>query len=175
MPSITETGGVVASQKPNRHPRVVEGADELRALVGQFLGYSDWIEIDQERVNRFAEATGDHQWIHVDPDRAARESPFGGTIAHGYLTLSLGPALLPTVVQITGFDLGVNYGSNRVRFTSPVRVGSRLRLGVTLASVEDIPNGVQTCRQLQFETEGSDRPACVAEVVGRRYRSSTGG
>jgi acyl dehydratase len=156
-------------------PRIINGAEGLHALVGQFLGYSEWVEIDQERVNRFAEATGDHQWIHVDPERAARESPFGGPIAHGYLTLSLGPALMPTVVQIDGFELGVNYGSNRVRFTSPVRVGSRLRLGVTLASVEDIPNGVQTCFQLQFETEGSERPACVAEVVGRRYRSATRG
>ena len=156
-------------------PTIVDGADGLRALVGQFLGYSDWVEIDQERVNRFADATGDHQWIHVDPDRAGRESPFGATIAHGYLTLSLGPALLPTVVRIDGFDYGVNYGCNRVRFTAPVRVGSRLRLGVTLVSVEDIPNGVQICQKLQFEVEGSDRPACVAEVVGRRYWSSNHG
>ena len=154
---------------------IVDGAEGLRALVGQFLGYSDWVEIDQDRVNRFAEATGDHQWIHVDPERAARESPFGGPIAHGYLTLSMGPVLLATVVHVNGFSMGVNYGSNRVRFTSPVRVGSRLRLGVTLVSVEDIPDGVQTCFQLQFETEGSERPACVAEVVGRRYRRTTDG
>jgi acyl dehydratase len=153
-------------------PSMIRGAEGLRSLVGQFVGYSDWVEIDQERVNQFAEATGDHQWIHVDVDRAARESPFGAPIAHGYLTLSMGPALFATVVQVEGFDYGVNYGCNRVRFTAPVAVGSRLRVGVTLVSVQDIPNGVQTCFQLQFETEGSERPVCVAEVVGRRYRSA---
>ncbi len=165
----------MSQQQSGTTPIIVNGAEELRALVGQFLGYSHWVEIDQERVNQFAEATGDHQWIHVDPERAARESPFGGPIAHGYLTLSMGPVLLPTVLQVEGFAMGVNYGSNRVRFTSPVPVGSRLRVGVTLVSVEDIPNGIQTCFQLQFETEGSNRPACVAEVVGRRYRGGSNG
>ena len=117
--------------------RIVESPQAMKALVGQELGVSDWLEITQERINTFAEASGDHQWIHVDVERA-KSGPFGGPIAHGYLTLSLGPALYPTVVRIDGFSMGVNYGANKVRFPSPVPVGARLRLGVKLLAVEEI-------------------------------------
>lgn len=141
----------------------------MKALVGEHLGYSDYIEITQERVNQFAEATGDHQWIHVDVERAKAESPFGGPIAHGYLTLSLGPMLYPTVVNITGFSMGVNYGANKVRFPSPVPVGARVRLGVELLSVDDINGGVQSTMQFTFEAEGADKPSCVAEIIFRSY------
>ena len=104
--------------------RTIHGAAGLRELIGEHLGYSDWMEITQERVNQFAEATGDHQWIHVDPERAKKESPFGGPIAHGYLTLSLGPVLAPQIMRVEGFKMGVNYGAGKVRFPSPVPVGS---------------------------------------------------
>jgi acyl dehydratase len=144
------------------------GKDGLRALVGQHLGYSDWLEITQERVNRFADATGDHQWIHVDPKRAA-SSPFAGPIAHGYFTLSLLPAFLPQILDIQGFSMGVNYGCNKVRFPSPVPVGARLRCGATLDAVADVPGGVQLAVSLTFETEGNEKPACVAEVLLRSY------
>lgn len=150
-------------------PRIVNGTAGLRELVGQHLGYSDWMEITQERVNQFAEATGDHQWIHVDPERAAKESPFGGPIAHGYLTLSLGPVLMPQVIATTGFRMGVNYGCNKVRFMSPVPVGARLRLGVTLVEVEDIPGGSQQTYDFVFECEGAAKPSCAAQVVFRSY------
>ena len=149
--------------------RIIDGASELKALVGQHLGYSDWMLITQERVNQFAEATGDFQWIHVDPERAKNDSPFGGPIAHGYLTLSLAPVLLPMVAKTTGFKMGVNYGCNRVRFTSPVPVGSNLRLGVKLLSVDDIAGGVQSTYELTFECEGASKPSCVAEVIYRSY------
>lgn len=146
-----------------------EGIDGLTALVGQHLGYSDWMEITQERVNQFADATGDHQWIHVDPERAKAESPFGGPIAHGYLTLSLGPALMPSIMTVHGFKMGVNYGCGKVRFPSPVPVGSKLRLGATLESVEDIPGGVQVTMLFSFEVEGSEKPSCVAQNIYRYY------
>jgi acyl dehydratase len=146
--------------------RTINGADELKALVGQHLGTSDWVEIDQERVNLFAEATGDHQWIHVDPERA-KDGPFGGTIAHGYLTMSLGPVLLPQVVTVTGFSMGLNYGLNKVRFPSPVPVGSKLRLSAELLAVEDVPGGVQSTYRLTFEVEGQAKPVCVAEPIYR--------
>lgn len=149
--------------------RVIDGIDELRSLVGEHLGYSEWLEITQERVNQFAEATGDFQWIHVDVERATRESPFGGPIAHGYLTLSLTPTLLPQVVEVSGVSLGVNYGCNRVRFPAPVRVGANLRLGVRLAEVTDIAGGVQVEYELTFETDDGDKPACVAAIVLRLY------
>jgi acyl dehydratase len=145
------------------------GIDGLREVEGTHLGYSDWLEVTQARIDQFAEATGDHQWIHVDVDRAAAESPFGGTIAHGYLTLSLIPALLPQVVEMTGFSMGVNYGCNRVRFMSPVPAGARIRLGVELKSVEEITGGVQVTHQITFEVEHTDKPACVADVVFRSY------
>ncbi|MEN9804800.1 MAG: putative 3-hydroxyacyl-thioester dehydratase [Actinomycetota bacterium] len=149
-------------------PRVLSGVDELKAAVGQHLGYSDYIEITQERVNQFADATGDHQWIHVDVERA-KSGPFGGPIAHGYLTLSLGPMLYPTVVRVEGFSMGVNYGANKVRFPSPVPVGSRLRLGVKLLDVEDVSGGVQMTMEFTFECEGAPKPSCVAEIIFRSF------
>jgi acyl dehydratase len=146
----------------------VNGIAGLQELVGSHLGYSDWLEITQERVNTFADATGDHQWIHVDPERAARESPFGGPIAHGYLTLSLGPALMPQILRVGGVKMGVNYGCGKVRFPSPVPVGSRLRLGAHLDAVDDLGGGwAQVTMTFTFEVEGSEKPACVAEVIYR--------
>jgi acyl dehydratase len=146
--------------------RTINGIDELKALVGEELGTSDWLEITQERVNTFADATGDHQWIHVDPERA-KDGPFKGTIAHGYLTMSLGPVLLPQVVTVTGFSMALNYGLNKLRFPSPVPVGSKLRLSAKLVAVDDVTGGVQTTYELTFQVEGSDKPACVAESLYR--------
>ena len=143
--------------------------NDLAAAVGAELATSDWITIDQARIDLFAQATGDHQWIHVDPERAKAESPFGGPIAHGYLTLSLAPVLLPQVVITTGFSMGVNYGCNKVRFMSPVPVGAKLRMSATVLSVDEIAGGVQTTYQLTFETEGAPKPSCVAEVIFRAY------
>jgi acyl dehydratase len=146
----------------------LQGIEGLKAHVGQHLGYSDWHEVTQDQVNRFADATLDHQWIHVDPERA-KSGPFGGPIAHGYLTLSLGPHLLGQVFQVDGTKMGVNYGLNKVRFPSPVPVGSKLRVGATLADVEDLAGGAQVVVNLSFEVEGQQKPACVAEVVFRYY------
>ena len=146
--------------------RTINGVDELKSLVGEHLGTSDWIEIDQARVNLFADATGDHQWIHVDPEKA-KDGPFGGTIAHGYLTMSLGPVLLPQVVVVSGFSMALNYGLNKLRFPSPVPVGSKLRLSAELLDVEDVTGGVQTTYRLTFEVEGQAKPACVAEALYR--------
>jgi acyl dehydratase len=147
---------------------VAKGTAALRDLDGSHLGWTDWREIDQRQVDLFAEATGDHQWIHVDPERAA-SGPFGGTIAHGYLTLSLAPVLLSELLVVEGMTFGVNYGANKVRFPSPVKVGSKLRMGAEVAKVEDVPGGVQATYALTFETEGSPKPACVAEVVYRYF------
>lgn len=147
----------------------VKGLDELRAKAGEHLGYSDWQQVTQEQVNLFADATGDHQWIHVDVERA-KQGPFGGTIAHGYLTLSLGPTLLSQqIVRIEGMAMGLNYGCNKVRFPNPVPVGSKLRLGASLDSVDDVDGGVQAIITLTFELEGQPKPACVAEVVYRYF------
>ena len=148
--------------------RVINGVEGLKAAVGEHLGYSEYIEITQERVNQFAEATGDYQWIHVDVERS-KSGPFGGPIAHGYLTLALGPMLYPTVVRIEGFSMGVNYGGNKVRFPSPVPVGSNIRLGVKLLGVEDIAGGVQMTMEFTFEVEGASKPSCVAEIIFRSY------
>ena len=148
--------------------RTINGVDEMKALVGEHLGYSPYVEITQEQVNLFADATGDHQWIHIDVERA-KAGPFGGPIAHGYLTLSLGPSLYSQIVEISGFSMGVNYGTNKVRFPSPVPVGSRLRLGARLLSVDDIAGGVQATVEFTFEVEGASKPSCVAEVVFRNY------
>ncbi|MGA0356057.1 MAG: MaoC family dehydratase [Ilumatobacteraceae bacterium] len=148
--------------------RTINGVDEMKALVGEHLGYSPYVEITQEQVNLFADATGDHQWIHIDVERA-KAGPFGGPIAHGYLTLSLGPSLYSQIVEISGFSMGVNYGTNKVRFPSPVPVGSRLRLGARLLSVDDITGGVQASVEFTFEVEGASKPSCVAEVVFRNY------
>ena len=146
---------------------VLQGLDELRAVVGRHLGYSDWLEIDQERVDRFADATGDHQWIHVDVERATRDSPFGGPIAHGYLTLSLSNLFLPQIVEVRGISLGVNYGTGRVRFPTPVPVGARVRGGAELVSCDDIPGGVQTTMRITIEVDGADKPACVIDSLSR--------
>jgi len=148
--------------------RVITGVAGLKAAVGEHLGYSEYIEISQERVNQFAEAPGDFQWIPGDVERA-KSGPFGGPIAHGYLTLSLGPMLYPTVVRIEGFSMGVNYGANKVRFPSPVPVGSKVRLGVKVLEVEEIANGVQMTMEFTFECEGSSKPSCVAEIIFRSY------
>ena len=144
------------------------GIDDLKARVGEHMGYTDWTEITQDQVNRFADATGDHQWIHVDPERA-KAGPFGGPIAHGYLTLALAPALLPQIVQVAGVAMAVNYGLNKLRFPSPVPVGSKLRLGAALSNVEDIAGGVQVTMELTFEVQGKDKPSCVAECIYRYY------
>jgi acyl dehydratase len=145
---------------------VVNGPEALRELTGKHLGWTGWHEVDQKQVDLFADATGDHQWIHVDPERAAK-GPFGGAIAHGYLTLSLAPVLLGDLLKVEGMAFGVNYGCNKVRFPSPVMVGSKLRMGAEVASVEDVPGGVQATYNLTLETEGSKKPSCVAEVVYR--------
>jgi acyl dehydratase len=144
------------------------GVEGVRSLVGQHLGYSDWREIQQQQVHLFADATGDHQWIHVDPERAA-QGPFGGPIAHGYLTLSLTPSFLDEIVEFQGFDMGVNYGCDKVRFPAPVPVGSKLRCGATLDDVTDVPGGIQLVLTLTFEVEGSAKPACVATILVRQY------
>jgi acyl dehydratase len=147
-----------------------EGIDSMKAKVGEHVGYSDWHEITQAQVNLFAEATGDHQWIHVDPERAVRESPFGGPITHGYLTLSLAPALLAEVYSVSGISMGVNYGCNRVRFPAPVPVGAKLRVGALLKAVEEIAGGAQVVMEITFEVEGQEKPSCVAEAVYRFYQ-----
>ena len=148
---------------------LINGIEGLKALVGQHVGYSEYVDITQERVNQFAEATGDHQWIHIDPERARKESPFGGPIAHGYLTLSLGPMLGPTIYQVSGVKMGVNYGANKTRFMAPVPVGARLRLGAKVLAVDEIAGGVQTTMEYTFEVEGAAKPSCVAEVIFRMY------
>jgi acyl dehydratase len=147
----------------------ITSVEDLKPLIGQHLGYSNGHLVTQERVDTFAEATGDHQWIHVDPVRAA-EGPFGGTIAHGYLTLSLGPTLIHDIVTWENVRMGVNYGLNKVRFPSPVMVGSTLRLGAVLTGADPLGDGgVQVTIDLTFEVEGSSKPACVAELILRYY------
>ena len=145
------------------------GIEDAKARLGQEIGVSDWMLIDQERVNAFAQVTGDQQWIHVDVERAKRESPFGGPIAHGYLSLSLLAKFAQECIAVDGIKLAVNYGLNRVRFTSPVKVGSRVRARFVLGGVEDIAGGAQMLWQATIEIEGSDKPACVAEMVTRWY------
>lgn len=147
----------------------IDGLSELNALVGTHLGYSDWLEITQERINTFADATGDHQWIHVDPERA-KDGPFGTTIAHGYLTLSLGPVLFPSIAIVKGTKMGLNYGCEKIRFLSPVKTGSNVRLGAELTRVDEIDgNGAQVYMKFTFEIEGSDKPAAVADIIFRYY------
>jgi acyl dehydratase len=147
----------------------VHGIDELKALVGQHLGYSDYMEITQERVNLFADATGDHQWIHVDVERATKESPFGGPIGHGYLTLSLLIPMWSEVLVVSDAVMGVNYGLNKVRFPAPVPVGSKLRLTATLKDVEEVAGGLQVTVSAVIEAEGAAKPVCIAEPVFRMY------
>ena len=141
---------------------------DLAALAGHDIGSSDWLLIDQARINHFAEATGDHQWIHIDPARATA-GPFGAPIAHGFLTLSLLPLLFESAFAVDDVRMGVNYGLNRVRFVSPVRVGSRLRGCFKLVSYEPLEGGAQLTVEATIELEGSAKPACVAETVSRRY------
>ena len=148
--------------------RTINGTDELRSLIGEHLGYSDYVEVTQEQVNQFADATGDHQWIHVDVERA-KEGPFGGTIAHGYLTLSLGPLLGAEIWTIEGVSMGVNYGIDKLRFPAPVPVGSKLRLGAKVLTVSDIEGGVQVKMEYTFEVDGAAKPSCVAECLFRSY------
>ncbi len=144
--------------------KTFNGIDELEKAVGTHLGHSDWHTVTQEQIDLFAEATGDHQWIHVDPDRA-KDGPFGTTIAHGYLTLSLIPRLIWQIYTVEGLRMGVNYGSNKVRFPSPVPVGSRIRAGAELVGLSRGPSGAQATVRVTVEREGGDKPACVAEVV----------
>jgi len=146
----------------------ITGLDDLRAATGAELGVTDWHEVTQAEVDAFADATGDHQWIHVDPVRAA-QSPLGGTIAHGLYTLSLGPAMTAGLLSFEGFAFALNYGYNRVRFPAPVPVGARVRVRVTLAAVEDIPGGAQITIVQTFECEGADKPVCVAESLAQVY------
>ncbi len=145
------------------------GIADARSRIGQEIGLSDWMLIDQPRVNAFAEVTGDHQWIHVDVERATRESPFGAPIAHGYLTVSLLAKFAGECIAVDGIKLAVNYGLNRVRFAAPVKVGSRVRARFVLAAVDDIPDGAQILWQAKVEIEGGDTPACGAEMVTRWY------
>jgi acyl dehydratase len=149
-------------------PITVEGVEGVKNLIGKELGPTGWVEITQEMVDLFADATGDHQWIHVDVDRATRESPFGGPIAHGYLTLSLIPRFLPQLVRYAGFGMGVNYGLEKVRFPSPVPVGSRLRATAVIEAVTDVPGGVQVQTKVTMDVEGAAKPACVAVSVVRQ-------
>jgi acyl dehydratase len=146
----------------------LNGLDEVKAHVGKELGLSDWHLVTQEAIDEFADVTGDDQWIHVDVDRA-KETPFGGTIAHGYYTLSLAPMFSYKMFSLEGFAFGVNYGLNRVRFPSPMPVGGRVRMRAKLAGVEEIAGGAQILTELTFEREGGDKPVCVAESLARVY------
>ena len=150
-------------------PVTIAGPDELLQSVGRTFGPTAWLTMTQERVNLFAEATGDHQWIHVDEEKAA-SGPFGGTIAHGYLTLSLASWFLPQLIDVQNLSMGINYGVDKVRFPSPVPVGADLRMGVTVAGVEDTDGGVQVTYDLVMEVKDAPKPACVAQVVYRYYR-----
>jgi len=142
---------------------------ELPALTGTELGTSDWVEVTQDRVNTFADATDDHQWIHVDVERATRESPFGGPIGHGYLTLSLLIPMWSQVLIVTDVGMAVNYGLNKVRFPAPVPVGSKIRLTATLKDVEEVAGGLQVTASAVIEAEGATKPVCIAEPVFRFY------
>jgi acyl dehydratase len=137
---------------------------ELKDVVGKHLGYSAWLTMEQDRVDKFADATNDHQWIHVDVERA-KDGPFGATIAHGYLTLSLVSSFMPQIFEVQGFDFAVNYGTNKVRFPAPVKVGSRIRGGGEVVSVEESKGGILSVVRMTVEIEGEDRPACIAETV----------
>ncbi|BCB88598.1 MaoC family dehydratase [Phytohabitans suffuscus] len=148
--------------------RTFANLDEFRACEGEILGSSDWVEIDQARIDTFADATGDRQWIHVDPDRAA-QGPFGATLAHGYLTLSLLSSLTGTIYRVDGIRMALNYGLNKVRFPSPVRVGSKLRATTELTSVREVAGGVEIMLTSTVEIEGAQKPACVAQHLARYY------
>ena len=149
--------------------KTIAGIEGYKALVGEQLGESDWLQVDQDRINQFADATGDHQWIHVDTGKA-KQGPFGMTIAHGFLTLSLIPGLTGGLLKIEGVRMGINYGLNRVRFPSPVKVGSRVKASVRNVSVEDVQGGIQIVNEVTISIEGETKPACVAETVSRYLR-----
>ena len=149
-------------------PTVFNTPADLKRAVGQHLGYSEWLTISQERINQFADATGDHQWIHVDPLRA-KQGPFGACIAHGYLTLSLVNMFLPQLVEVRGIRMGVNYGADKVRFPAPVRVGARIRGAGELVHVEEVKGGVQATIRVTVEIDGSDRPGCVVDTISRFF------
>ena len=149
--------------------REFAGVGELGGEVGREVAVSDWLEVPQERIDRFAEATEDRQWIHTDPARAARETQFGGAIAHGFLTLSLLSELMQRAVSVGGLRMGLNYGLNRVRFVAPVPAGSRLRGRFKLAAVEEVKGGAQATWEVTVEREGGDKPCCVAEWLVRYY------
>ena len=148
--------------------RTISGLDELKAAEGDELGTSDWHEVTQAAINAFADVTGDHQWIHLDVERA-KETPFGGTIAHGYYTLSLAPMFMERIFALEGFAFAVNYGLNKVRFPAPVPVGSRVRMRAKLAKLEEVPGGAQMTVEATFEVEGGSKPVCVAETLARVY------
>lgn len=152
---------------------VFESPLDLETAVGRKLGTSEWLIIDQDRINLFADATGDRQWIHVDPEKA-KSGPFGNTIAHGYLTLSLVNLFLPQIIDVQGISMGVNYGCDKVRFPSPVAVNSRLRGVGELLQVENINGGVQATVRVSVEIDGSDRPACVVDTISRYFPKSNG-
>jgi acyl dehydratase len=150
--------------------RIIEGIEELKSLIGQEVAASDWFEVTQSRINDFADATEDHQWIHIDVDRAKTDSPFHSTIAHGFLSLSLLPHLAAQALKVQGdFKMGINYGLNRLRFVSPVLSGSRVRARFTLQSVEDVTGGIQITWSVTCETEGGQKPALVADWIGLIY------
>ncbi len=144
------------------------GLDEIKAHLGKELGVSDWLLVTQETIDQFAEVTGDHQWIHVDPERA-KQTPFGGTIAHGYYTLSLAPRFSYEMFNFEGFAFAVNYGCNRVRFPAPMPVGDKVRMRAKLTAVEEVPGGAQLTNEVTFEREGGEKPVCVAETLVRVY------
>lgn len=148
--------------------RVFKHPADLKGAAGEHLGYSEWLEIDQNRINLFAEATGDHQWIHVDPERA-KEGPFGKCIAHGYLTLSLVNLFLPEIIDVQGISMGVNVGCEKIRFPAPVPVGSRVRGSGELVSVEEVKGGIQSVVRVTVEIEGQDKPACVVDTISRYF------
>ena len=150
-------------------PRDFENLDAFRAAAGEELGTSDWLTVTQEQINTFADATGDHQWIHVDPERAAA-GPFGRTIAHGYLTVALIPMLVDEIYRVEGLRMGINYGSDKVRLPSPVPVGSRVRMTATIATVDDVKGGVQLTTSGVIEIEGQERPALVVDFLARFLR-----
>lgn len=161
----------MSSVAPNPSPPLTLLIDELQSRVGETLGYSSWRLITQQQINAFADATGDHQWIHVDAERAI-DGPFGHTIAHGYLTLALGPVLLDEVLDVADAGMIVNYGANRIRFPAPVPVGARVRARVELLAVEEVAGGVQATLRMAFEIESSPKPACLAEILFRYYRAT---
>jgi acyl dehydratase len=148
--------------------RTIQGLDDLKGAKGEDLGTSGWHEVTQKDIDAFADVTGDHQWIHVDPDRA-RQTPFGGTIAHGYYTLSLAPKFSEQIYAIEGFAFAINYGLNRVRFPAPLPVGSKVRMHAKLKELEEIEGGAQLTVEVTFEREGGEKPVCVAETLARVY------